>query len=401
MKTFVQFGAGNIGRSFVGQLFSRAGYEVVFIDIDERVIAALNERGRYAVEIKDEVPETIWVENVRGVDARDVERCAAELAACELCATAVGPAALPHVLPTIARGLQERLAAGRGPLDIIICENMRDAAASVRAGLARHLPDEFPLDEMVGLVETSIGKMVPIMPEEVRRRDPLVVYAEAYNTLICDKLGFKNPVPDVPGLDAKSNMKAYVDRKLFIHNLGHALCAYLAHVWAPELVYTWQAIEHPRVGQATRDGMWESGRALIRCYRQEFNEHNIGEHIEDLLRRFCNKALGDTIYRVGRDVPRKLARSDRLVGALLFDIEQGVEAPVTALGIAAGMRFRATDEHGRLYPADAEFASHAWPRGIEYVMRNVCGLDPERDRQAWQMIVEAEQRLASDPCTMQ
>jgi len=395
VRTFVQFGAGNIGRSFVGQLFSRAGYQVVFIDIDERIIAALNERGRYPVEVKDEVPETIWVENVRGVDARDVERCAEELARCELCATAIGPAALPKTFPTIARGLQSRMAAGRGPLDIIICENMRDAAAIVRAGLAEHLPNDFPVDEMVGLIETSIGKMVPIMPDEVRQRDPLVVYAEAYNTLICDGQAFKNPIPDVPGLAPKANMKAYVDRKLFIHNLGHALCAYLAHIWAPELVYTWQAIEHPRIGQTTREGMWESGQALIKAYPQEFDEADIGVHIDDLLRRFCNKALGDTIYRVGRDLPRKLSRDDRLVGALLFDIAHGVEAPVTALGVAAGMRFRATDEHGQLYPADAAFATEVYPRGIEHVMRDVCGLHPQRDKEAWAMILGAERLLSA------
>ena len=29
----VMFGAGNIGRGFIGQLFSESGYEVVFVDV--------------------------------------------------------------------------------------------------------------------------------------------------------------------------------------------------------------------------------------------------------------------------------------------------------------------------------------------------------------------------------
>ena len=37
-KKMVQFGAGNIGRSFIGQLFSRSGYEVVFVDIKKEHI---------------------------------------------------------------------------------------------------------------------------------------------------------------------------------------------------------------------------------------------------------------------------------------------------------------------------------------------------------------------------
>ncbi|MBA7563374.1 Mannitol-1-phosphate 5-dehydrogenase [subsurface metagenome] len=36
-KKMIQFGAGNIGRSFIGQLFSRSGYEVVFVDINKKL----------------------------------------------------------------------------------------------------------------------------------------------------------------------------------------------------------------------------------------------------------------------------------------------------------------------------------------------------------------------------
>lgn len=393
---FVQIGAGNIGRSFIGQLFARAGFEVVFIDIDPVLVSELNRRRRYRVEIKDEPPQTIWVENVRAVDGRDLASCAAELATCRLCGTAVGAKAVPHILPTIAAGLRERLRLGNPPLDIIIAENMRGAAEVFKQGLREHLPHDFPLDDMVGLVETSIGKMVPIMPEDVRRRDPLLIYAEAYNTLICDALGFKNPVPDVPGLDAKQNMKAYVDRKLFVHNLGHACCAYFAHLEAPELVYVWQAVEHAAVGEATRRGMWESGRALISAYPDEFCAEDMGEHIDDLLRRFANRALGDTIYRVGRDVPRKLGRDERIIGALLMDVTHGVDAPVvTAHTAAAAMHFRATDEGGQMYPADERFATEVMPRGLEYVLQHVCGLDPSAgaDRAVWELVARAAQHV--------
>ena len=154
----VQFGAGNIGRSFIGQLFSRAGYEVAFVDVMPEMVALLNERRRYRVEVKDERPETIWVENVRAVDGRDRERVVAELTTADIAGTAVGPAALPHLFPVIADAVRARQERGAPPLDIILCENLRSAADTVRAGVARLLPADFPLDESLGLVETSIGK---------------------------------------------------------------------------------------------------------------------------------------------------------------------------------------------------------------------------------------------------
>ncbi len=393
MEKLVQIGAGNIGRSFVGQIFSRAGYEVVFVDIDQTIIDALNDRGRYVVEIKDREPKEILVENVRGVHGRDTEAVAAELADCRVAATAVGPAALPYIYPNLAAGLVRRRQAGNGPLDVIICENMRNAAEAMYEGVAEHLPVGFPLREMLGAVETSIGKMVPIMSEEVRARDPLLIYAEAYNTLICDGTAFLRPVPDVPELDPQRNMKAYVDRKLFIHNLGHALCAYFAHLEAPELVYTWEAVEHPTVGPATREGMMESARALIAAYPDEFTEENQREHVDDLLQRFENKALGDTIYRVGRDVRRKLGREERVVGALRFDARWHTDAPYTALCAAAGMRFRATDESGEMYENDRDFAEHVYPEGAEHVLREVAELreDDPVDQAVFEAVMAADE----------
>jgi mannitol-1-phosphate 5-dehydrogenase len=396
-KKFVQIGAGNIGRSFIGQLFARAGFEVVFVDIDDALVRELNRRRRYRVEIKDVHPEVLWVENVRAVHGADVDACARELATCRLCATAVGAKAVPYIMPMLAAGLEERLRLGNPPLDVIIAENLRNAAQIYLEGVRKHLPADFPIHDMLGLVETSIGKMVPIMPEEVRRQDMLVVYAEAYNTLICDARGFRNPIPQVPGLDPKENMAAYVDRKLFVHNLGHACCAYFGHFEAPDMKYVWQAVEHPLVGEVARRAMWESGKALINAYPQEFDEANMGEHVEDLLRRFGNKALGDTIYRVGRDVPRKLGRDERLIGALLFDLSHSVSHPIiTAHAAAAAMYFRATDEHGELFPADLEFAEKVLPRGLEYVLSTVCNLSTTDglDLLARQMIASAHQRLS-------
>ena len=401
MQKLVQIGAGNIGRSFVGQIFSRAGFEVVFVDVDRTVIDALNERGRYTVEVRDRECATVLVEHVRGVDARDAEAVAEELATCRVAATAVGPTALPHVYPSIAAGLERRLALDNGPLDLIICENMRDAAHLMYEGVAEHLPPDFPLREMLGAVETSIGKMVPIMSDDDRARDPLLVYAEAFNTLICDGAAFLNSPPDVPHLDPKQNMKPYVDQKLSVHNLGHALCAYLSHLEAPELVRTWEAIEHPAIGPAVRAGMTESTTALIAAYPEEFNEENQRELVDDLMVRFANHALGDTIYRVGRDVTRKLGREDRIIGSARFDARHGVSAPYTCLCAAAGMRFRATDETGEMYDRDREFAEKVYPRGPEHILREVSELEPEDpvDAAVFQAVLEADafvrERLAA------
>jgi len=67
-KKMLQFGAGNIGRSFIGQLFSRSGYEVVFVDINRELIKELNKKRVYKLVInKNELlDEIILSENIQG-----------------------------------------------------------------------------------------------------------------------------------------------------------------------------------------------------------------------------------------------------------------------------------------------------------------------------------------------
>jgi len=380
MKKIVVFGAGNIGRSLVGHLFARAGYEVVFVDAINEIVSLLNAEKRYRIEVKDVHPETIWVESVRAVNGNDIDAVTQEVATADILATAVGVGNLQHIYRNIAGGLTRRRRLKKGPIDVIICENVRNASNMLKEGLARLLPKDFPLDSSIGLVETSIGKMVPIVTEKQRREDPLLIYAEAYNKIILDKKGFKNEVPKVEGLEPKDNMSAYVDCKLFVHNLGHAATAYLGYLTDPATVYIWEAIGYDHVGRAVRSAMWESGKALILQYPDEFNHTNIKEQIEDLIRRFNNKALGDTIYRVGRDLLRKLSRNDRLVGALLLTHKHKILAPLTTLSTAAAMFFRAKDEKGKLYPTDRDFAEKIYRRGVDYVVRRVCGLDPVVDK---------------------
>jgi mannitol-1-phosphate 5-dehydrogenase len=293
--------------------------------------------------------------------------------------------------------LLERWKLKQGPIDILICENLRDASKIFREGLSKLLPADFPFDSMVGLVETCTGKMVPIMTKEQTEKDPLLIFAEAHNTLIVDKKGFKGTIPKVMNLEAKGNITAYVDRKLFVHNMGHAVIAYLGYVTNPEMKYVWEAIGEKHIRRAVKEAMWESSRALIMEYPEEFNEENMKEYIDDLIRRLSNKALGDTIYRIGRDVPRKLSRNDRLIGPLLLSMKHSISAPYITITAAAATLFRAKDENGEMFEKDRVFAEQIYPRGIDFVIKEICGLDFEREKEIVDNIRDAYSFVIKDP----
>ncbi len=145
MKKIVIFGAGRIGRSFIGQIFSRGGFEVVFVDVDHTLINLLNKHNCYKIIIKGESDELLLIQNVRGIHFDDTARILDELSSVSVTAVSVGQAALPSVIPIIAKSLKQRADSDKPqPLDIIIAENMRDAAGYFKTELARHLGHGFP-----------------------------------------------------------------------------------------------------------------------------------------------------------------------------------------------------------------------------------------------------------------
>ncbi len=172
MRRAVIYGAGNIGRGFIGQVFHDSGYEVIFIDINLAVIDALNYRGGYTLRVvgNDEDSDT-FIDSVRGIDGRDAGAVADAIASADLMATSIGVPILPRIAGNIAAGLKKRAAApGAQPLNILLCENLMHAARHMRQLLAPHL--EANLLDNTGLVEVTIGRMVPVPTAEWRRWTP-------------------------------------------------------------------------------------------------------------------------------------------------------------------------------------------------------------------------------------
>jgi len=365
----VHFGAGNIGRGFLGQLYWESGYETVFVDVDPELVQLLNRDGGYRIHIVGTASPDIEVGRVRAVSATDLQQVSEQVASCDIASIAAGNAALPKVADSLASGIAlrsemspERL------LNVIICENLLDAAKVLRGLLVDRVSERHHdfLREKVGLVESVVSRMVPIVTDEQRRSDPLAVYVEEYCVLPVDAKGFVGEIPEIAGMQPNDNLRAYEERKLYTHNCGHALTAYFGAERGH--TYIWEGMEDPEVRSLVEQGVWESGQALIR--KHSFGEDEFRAHVEELLDRFGNRPLGDTVARVGRDPLRKLGPDDRLVGAARLAMEYGIEPRVLSMGIASALRFRNSEDAGA-----CRLAQMLERKGLDSVLHEVCKID--------------------------
>ena len=370
MLKAIQFGAGNIGRGFTTQLFTESGYEVVFVDVMKDMVRLLNERRGYPIEIVGDGAETVMITNVRAVDGTNRELVAREIFDASIICTAVGVNVLKHIAAPIAMGIKLRADAGiTQPLNIIICENLLHASEIFCRYILDCLPQEYAeyVRVHIGFVESVVSRMVLPLTEEQKAKNPLMVVVEAYKKLPVERRGFVGGIPDIVGLQPYDNFNAYVERKLFTHNLGHAVAAYLGFLRKHEYIY--QVMDDPDALRVVKAALSETGEALIKRHGFTPEEHQA--HIDDLLHRFSNIALGDTVARVGKDPIRKLSPNDRLIGGARTALAYGVTPRNVSAGIAAGLMFNVPEDQ-----AAVRIHQMILEHGEDYTLKTISEVEP-------------------------
>ena len=384
----LMYGAGKIGRGFMGQLFTDSGYQVVFVDIIPELVAALNERHGYRlVLVTNQGREERVIGRVRAVAGWDRDAVAREMLDMDLVATAVGVRSLSDIAPFLAEGIRWRMRRGIArPLNIIVCENLKDAPQALQGMIASHLPGDCHayLADRVGLIDAVIDRMVPVVPPDVLAKDPSYILTEPYGLLQVNGAGFVGDIPPVRGMEAVADIQACVDRKLYLHNGGHAMLSYLGSLKG--LTYGYEALADRDVHHELVRAWDETERALIPEYG--FDSAGLRAYMRELEERWANRALSDTLLRLGRDPIRKLGPSDRLIGPARLALKHAISPEALSLGIAAGMVFASQDD-----PCAAELQGLLASKGLAAVLEEICDVAPGED--LGRMITHQHERIRS------
>ncbi|URL06919.1 mannitol-1-phosphate 5-dehydrogenase [Avibacterium sp. 21-595] len=334
----LHFGAGNIGRGFIGKLLADSGIEVVFADVNDDVIRLLQTQKSYNVKVVGEKVNRIeQVSNVTGVNSKDENALIERFKQVDLVTTAVGPNVLKIIASTLAKGLIARLEAGNAqPLNIIACENMVRGTTFLKEQVFQYLDEnqQQQIEALVGFVDSAVDRIVP--PVQANPADPLLVTVEEFSEWIVDKTQFKGTIPQIAGMEQTDNLMAFVERKLFTLNTGHAVTAYYGKLKGYQFVK--ESIEDPTVRAFVKAVMEESGAVLIKRY--DFDPQAHAAYIEKILARFANPYLVDDVDRVGREPLRKLSYNDRLIKPLRGTLEYQLPHQYLVQAVATALCYR-------------------------------------------------------------
>lgn len=326
----VHFGAGNIGRGFVGLILHRAGYEVTFVDVNPELIGMLQRADAYQVREVGPDATVHTVTGFTGIDSKaDPAAAAQAVADADVVTCAVGPTVMRFIAPVIREGLELRTGA---PLVVMACENAIGASDTLR---------EYVLEGADGLegkavfANTAVDRIIP--PQDPAGLDVVV---EDFFEWSIDRTPFAGSdaaEPRIPDAHFVDDLAPYIERKLFTVNTGHATTAYAG--WNAGIATIAEALEDPAIRAAVEAALADTSRLLLAKFGFDADEH--AAYVARAIERFENPALPDTCERIGRQPLRKLSRDERFVGPAAWLVERGERADGLIAAYAAALRFDA------------------------------------------------------------
>ncbi|MCH4170950.1 MAG: mannitol-1-phosphate 5-dehydrogenase [Lactobacillus sp.] len=305
----VHFGAGNIGRGFIGETLASNGFEIHFVDVNSTIIDALDQRHEYDIELAAEGHQKIHVANVDGINNKDnPDKVVAAIENTDMVTTAIGPKILPFIADLIAKGISARLANNNTqPLDVIACENMIGGSQFLKGEVYKHLNDadkQFA-DEYIGFPNAAVDRIVPIQHHE----DPLAVSVEPFKEWVIDESQMKRHDIKLDTVVYVPDLEPYIERKLFSVNSGHATVAYTGEYLGYKTIG--DAIKDEKVLTQLKGALSETGDLLI--HKWQFKPDELKAYQEKIISRFQNPYISDDILRVGRTPIRKLGYDERFI----------------------------------------------------------------------------------------
>ncbi len=328
----VHFGAGNIGRGFVGLLLHEGGYEVLFSDVAASLVDAINAADSYTVHAVGEGGGDTVVTGFRAINsAADPAGLVEEIAGANVVTTAVGPTILKFVAPPIVAALALRDPSSP-PLQIMACENAINATDILREEIMLQAGDAWDaLASRAVFANTAVDRIVPAQPEG----GGVDVTVEPFFEWAIELPPFGDDPPTIPGAHFVDDLAPFIERKLFTVNTGHATTAYFGAEAGIERISDVLADEAIAAKVAAT---LEETSALLEA-KHGLDAAELAAYRATILNRFRNPLLPDTVGRVGRQPLRKLSRHERFVGPAAEAAEHGLGVDALVAAMAAALRF--------------------------------------------------------------
>ncbi|MDN5564716.1 MAG: mannitol-1-phosphate 5-dehydrogenase [Luteococcus sp.] len=334
MKKAVHFGAGNIGRGFVGLLLNEGGYQLTFADVSDALIDQLKAADSYTVHEVGDGGKDHVISGFEAINSKtEADALTAAIAEADVVTCAVGPNILKFIAPAIRAGIDAR-PADAPKIAVMACENAINATDGLKGFILGDNPAD--VEAKAVFANTAVDRIVPNQPEGMG----LDVNVEPYFEWAIEEPAFGGDKPEIPGATWVESLAPYIERKLFTVNTGHAATAYFGY--GADIEKISDVLAQPELKDKIYQVLAETKALLVAKYG--FEPEVQEAYVQKILKRFANPELPDTVTRVGRSPLRKLSRHERFVGPAAELAERGMESKGLQAAMLGAMLFDVAED---------------------------------------------------------
>lgn len=334
----VHFGAGNIGRGFIGNVLHDNGFDIIFVDTNEQLIEQINTDKGYSIQLLDENQTKLWIDNVCAINSHDSKQVKEALIECKLITTSVGASNLKNIAPTLKEALLIR-SSREEAVDILANENIVNASEILEDEIKKICTNEEwkSINKIAYFVNTAIDRQALSTQEDDRQ----VALVEPYYEWVIDENALNpNRKYRLKNVKLVKDIRPFIERKLFIVNAEHASFAYLGALLGLETIQ--EIIQKSSCRLLVEKFMKQNKRYFLTKYGMK--EAELDQFIANTIKRHGNPAVSDDVHRVGRSPIRKLGRYDRLVAPVMVLEDLGLDNGAGKRVIAAAYLYTNDDD---------------------------------------------------------
>ncbi|KAF2475762.1 mannitol-1-phosphate 5-dehydrogenase [Lindgomyces ingoldianus] len=369
-KKAVHFGGGNIGRGFVAEFLHNSGFEVVFVDVMDSIIDALQKNTSYTVtEIGEDGERTFTIDHYRAINSKyELPKVVEEIASADVVTCAVGPNILKFIAEPVAKAIEARTL--DYPLAVIACENAINATNKWRGFIETYIEDKLnkdtlkDMDKKARYANSAIDRIVP-------HQDPdagLNVKIEKFFEWCVEHKPFAGAIqPEIKGVHFVDDLQPYIERKLFTVNTSHATAAYYGYQRGKATIH--DAMTDKDIHDIVRDALKETAHLITN--KHEITTQEQSEYVEKIIERISNPALEDKVERVGRAPLRKLSRNERFIAPAAHLVEMGDSCEHLLGAVEMALRFQNVEGDDESF----ELAKILKEKSAEDATKQITGLD--------------------------
>lgn len=363
----IHFGAGNIGRGFIGILLKNSNYDITFVDLNKDIIDDIKLNGKFSVIYLDEANSFDLVDNVKGLHGiDDLEQVIEAISSTDLITTSLGQDNLKYITANIVAGIKARIEVGTSnKLDIIACENGLQVSSFFKQLVYAELTEEEQAycDEHIGFVDCTVDRIVPNQTNENIcdvRVEPSFEWVLKSNQV---KANF-----DIKDAQYTEELAYYNKRKLLTVNLTHSLIGYVGSAEGYEYVH--EAIANPAIEHFVEQVLTDIRNALVIEFGVEADVQD--SYALKTVNRFKNDKIVDELSRVARNPLTKLSDGERYISPLKVLIDNGGSYNALCQAVAYGLSYNNPQE-----PQAVEIKTLITEKGIEVAVKQITGLEDD------------------------